>query len=107
MTLTKSEYDREVRNHAGITARAMVDYPDDYDDVYDAVVDTLDGHDWFAATYSTIHGAVIEHGFADVSTHRDISTLASADEPRDILRALAFGQFEADVIELTLEVIEP
>lgn len=109
MTLTKDEYDSEVKNQAAYLVEATHEGGEREFADYEAVVDVLDGHDWFAGhsvTSTALHGSIIEHGEADVHMTRDVSTLTQADEPAKIVENLAYAQFEADVVEKARSAME-
>lgn len=103
-TITEEEYNDEVRSQARELAEAL-EYEEHIDEPLEMIVDVLDAHSWFAGENLTgaDYGAIIsdynEFSFpSDVMVNRDPESLTSGHDFDEILRRMAFGEFEADVL---------
>ena len=106
-TLNEDEYIREVQTQADYVVEAMIDYPDDYANVFDALVDVLDGHDWYGTWMgAAFHGSVIEHAKADPYRFTDLYAHIEGQEASEIVEEVSYAMFEADVIEAASEQLE-
>lgn len=99
--LTEDEYDEEVRYQADQLATVIADEEGSH---LDLVVDVINGHEWFNGPRS-IGGAsfgriVSEFNTFDgsVAHYRDDDTVTEGESFQEILRSMAFAEFEADVI---------
>lgn len=109
-TITNEEYINEVEQQAAYLIHESREAVDDgeYEDVHDAIHDLvhhiLDAHEWFVSNQYTAadHGAIIEFAdaeSADMHRYRDPETLTDSDDAPTIVKRLAYGMFEAHVIE--------
>lgn len=100
--LTEPEYNTEVRHQAWYLQQAVAETDQS---PLEVVVDTLNAHKWFQTGNDTLtsrdHGAIIgvfDSFNANIENYGDPDTLTEGDDFPQILRKMAFAQFEADVL---------
>lgn len=100
-TIDEADYDIEVRNRARELSEAVEETGDE---AIQLVHDVLDAHQWFANEQLTgaDYGAIVSdfsHYNGDPATYTDPEVYTEGQDFSNVLRKMAFAEFEADVLE--------
>lgn len=102
-TISADEYEEELDDHAGwLIEAAEGNYPENPErGLLEAAHDVLDAHQWFfQRRYGpAAHGCIIEHADGNPEDYLDLQAHIEADDPREIIKRLAYAMFEADVVD--------
>lgn len=109
--MTAAEYRDEIDNLANILIDEAIDYsPYEIDqtlfeeDLIEDVWETADGHQWMI--YYSYHMDVLRHAEADPDEWQNYVDLRESPSYRDVIQAMAFDVFQADLYRATFEELE-
>lgn len=105
----ESEYQNAVDLTVDSVMESLIEYPEDYDDVHEAIEDAVGWHNLvtynvFAYLFVLRHSPAFEHGLEayDYETY-----VEGVTNYRRYLQQLAYVSFRADVTEEVMEQLDP
>jgi hypothetical protein len=105
----ESEYQNAVDLTVDSVMESLIEYPEDYDDVHEAIDDTVDYHNLvtynvFAYLFVLRHSPAFEYGLVAYDYEPFVEGVTNY---RRYLQQLAYVSFRADVTEEVMEQLDP